>query len=129
MAVRADVHKMATESHLDPGAAPRLQVQALRKGQWCVGSKPHQAPSGLFLLSGTWDPQLQHASCQAEDKCVHSALDVDWQPGLGAVCFECLRDSLGFRMPCVPPEPGAETYTALVVIHELAIFKPLTVRV
>ena len=87
----------------------------------------HQVVCSCFL--GTWDSLLQHTSCQAEDKCVHSAFHVGRPPGLWAVCLECLRDSLGFRMPCVPPEPGAETYTALVLIHELAIFKPLTVRV
>ena len=37
-----------------------------------------------------------------------------------------MRDSLGFRMPCVPPEPGAETPTVSVLNRELAIFKPLT---
>ena len=29
-------------------------------------------------------------------------------------------------MPCVPPEAGAQTNTATVFYHEMAIFKPLT---
>ena len=28
-------------------------------------------------------------------------------------------------MPCVPPEVGTQTHTALVLTHELAIFKAL----
>ena len=48
---------------------------------------------------------------------------------LGVVCWECLRDSLGFGMPCIPPEPEAETHTALGLNCKLAIFKPRTVRV
>ena len=32
------------------------------------------------------------------------------------------------RIPCIPPEAGAETHTALVLTHELAIFKALKVR-
>ena len=32
------------------------------------------------------------------------------------------------RIPCIPPEAGAETHTALVLTHELAIFKALNVR-
>ena len=35
VAVRADVHKMAPESFLDPGAIPRLQVQAQKGWMWC----------------------------------------------------------------------------------------------
>ena len=63
----------------------------------------HPEVFGCFL--GTWYSLLQDASCPAEDQGVALAFDVDWQPCWGAVCCECLRDSLGFRMPCVPPEP------------------------
>ena len=42
--------------------------------------------------------------------------------------MECLRESLGFGMHYVPPEARAETHIASVLNHELAIFKPLTVR-
>ena len=44
----------------------------------------HPEVFGCFL--GTWHTLLQDASCQAEDKCIASAFDVDWQPGWGAVC-------------------------------------------
>ena len=52
VAVRADVHRMDPESLLDTGAAPRLQVQAQRRGWWYVGQNPHQAPRGFWLFSG-----------------------------------------------------------------------------
>ena len=51
-AVSADVHTMAPEYVLDPDAAPRLQVQAQRWGEWCFGWNPQQAPRGLGLFSG-----------------------------------------------------------------------------
>ena len=37
-----------------------------------------------------------------------------------------MRHSLGFGMPGVPPDTGAETHTASVLNSELAMFKPLT---
>ena len=76
---------------------------------------------------GTLDSLLQDASCWAEDTGIPSALDVDWQPGWVAVCLECLRDSLDFRMPCVPQVAGTTTHAAFLLNPELAIFKPLTV--
>ena len=81
---------------------------------------------GFFL----WEPGtlLQGAFHQKEDICVPSAFVVDWQPGWGAVCFKCLRLPLDFGMPCVPPETGADTHTTSVLNHDLAMFKPLTVR-
>ena len=50
-AVRADGHQMAAEDPLDPGVAPRLQVQAQSWAPWCVGQNPQQAPRGLRLFS------------------------------------------------------------------------------
>ena len=70
------------------------------------------------------DSLLQDASCQAEETGVPSALDVALQPGWVTEHLECLRVSLGFRLPCVAPEPGAGTHTASILIHVLAIFKP-----
>ena len=55
--------------------------------------------------------------------------EMDWQPGWVAVCLECLKNSLGFRMACIPTEAGAETHTASVLYCELAIVKPLAFRV
>lgn len=52
VAIWANVHKMAPEDLLDPGAAARLQVQTQGWRQWCVGWTKQQAPSGLRLFSG-----------------------------------------------------------------------------
>ena len=67
---------------------------------------------------------LQDASCQAEETGVPSALDVDLQPGQLAEHLECLRVSLGFRLPSVLSEAGAGTHTLSVLIHVLGIVKP-----
>lgn len=85
--------------------------------------------STLRFVVCFWEPRtlLQYASCQAEDTCVPLAFGVDWQPGLGAPCLECLNDSLDFRMSWFPPEAGTETHAASVLTYELALFKPLTV--
>jgi len=67
---------------------------------------------GVVLLA-PWT-LLKDASCQAEDTGVSAAFDVDLQPGWGGgLCWDCLRDSLGFGMPCVPPDPGAETHISV----------------
>ena len=50
--------------------------------------------------------------------------EMDSQPGWVAVCLECLKDSLGFRMPCVPPEAGAETHGAFVCIVNWPVSSP-----
>ena len=75
----------------------------------------------MFWAPGTL---LQDASCQAEETGVPSALDVDLQPGQLAEHLECLRVSLGFRLPCVLPEAGAGAHTLSVLIHVLGIVKP-----
>ena len=51
------------------------------------------------------------------------------QPGWGAAGFEFLRGSLGFCVPWVPPEAGAEVHRVSVLNGELAICRapPLTV--
>lgn len=51
VAVRADIHKIGPQYLLDPGAAPRLQVQDQWWGWYCVGWNPEQAPRGLGLFS------------------------------------------------------------------------------
>ena len=81
----------------------------------------------VFFFLGTWGSLLQDASLQAEDIGVPLAFAVDWQPGWREVCFEYLRLSLGFGMAWVLPEAGAETHTTLVLNHELAMLKSLTV--
>ena len=51
VAVRADVHKMAPESFLDPGAMPRLQVQAQKGLMWCW-QYPEPSPESLWSFPG-----------------------------------------------------------------------------
>jgi len=50
---------------------------------------------------------------------------VERQSGGVAVCLEFLRDSLGFSMPCVRPEAGAEVHRVSVLNRELAISEAL----
>ena len=82
--VRADVHKMAPEYLLDPGAAPRLQVQAQGWGGGCVGWNPQQAPRSLGPFSG----HLRLCFQRPQVTQMSSAFDMDWQPGCMAVCLK-----------------------------------------
>ena len=86
-------------------------------GSWGLGAAGW-APSGRSCV-GLRLPE--------EDTGVPSALDVDWQPGQVAVCLEGWRDPLGFGMPWVPPEAGADTHTASALNCDMANFKPLSV--
>ena len=55
-------------------------------------------------------------------------LEVDGQPGWVAVGFEGLKHVLGFGVPWIPLEAGAQTHTASGLDRELALVKPLPVR-
>ena len=55
-------------------------------------------------------------------------LEVEWQAGWVAVGFECWKPFLGFGVPWVPLEAGAQTHTASGWDRELALVKPLRVR-
>ena len=55
-------------------------------------------------------------------------LEVEWQPGWGAVGCECWKHFLGCGVPWVPLEAGAQTHTASGLDRELALVKPLPVR-
>ena len=59
------------------------------------------------------DSLLHDASYQAETHVSLQDLEVDWKPGWVAWFFECLKHSLGFSVPFVLLEAGAETHSAL----------------
>ena len=92
------------------------------------GGTHSKHPEFWSCFLGGWDSLLQDASCQAEDRGVSSGCVVGWPPGWVAACSECMRDSLGFGMPCTPLDVCAEAHTASVLNHELTIFKCLTIR-
>lgn len=93
-----------------------------------MGEAASQQPEAGRCSLGSRDALCQGGSWQAEDTGVPSAVGVDLQPGRVAERFECLRVSLGFRLPWVPPEAGAGTLAASGLQGELAIFRPLSVE-
>ena len=85
---------------------------------WAEPTASTQRFGVVFWAPGTLCSRMPQAMLMP------SAFDVDQQPGCMALCLECLRDSLGFSMPDVPPEAGAKTHRTSMLNCELAIFKP-----
>ena len=105
----------------------RWHRQVCRSRQRGGADGQRAEPTGFSVYSwapGTLCSKMLHVRQRAQLSLQH--FDVDWQPGWEAVGLECLKYSLGFRIPCIHPEAGAETHTASELYRHLAIVKPLT---
>lgn len=111
-ALRAGVHTRAPEDFLASGAAPRhwkvgsplLQICRFSVGpDGVLSAIPKQAPRGWSVVSctpGTLCSKKPHVRQWAQASLEH--LKGDGEPGWVAVCWGCLKPSMGFGMPWVP---------------------------
>ena len=122
VAVGTDVHKMAPEDLLAPGASPRMPVQAQSWGGWCFGQNPQQSPRGFMSCSGPLG--LSSPRCLMSGighRCPFSVACglAAWS---GGSVFRMLEGVPGF-----PLQEGAEPHPASVLKYVPAIFKPQSV--
>ena len=78
-----------------------------------MGTHSKQVLLVVFWAPGTLCSKMTHVRQRTHVSLQN--LELDLHPGWLRGCLKCLKYSLGFRMPCVPPDAGAEALMASVL--------------